>query len=154
MRSFCRPNGKLASPWFPPQKVNGIFALGFRLLQKISCVKQNVWCLHILFSKINFTDEQHFIRAANNNYFHSQLTCWLFYRLINSLFCWSVIPKAQDDILKCLFLSTTQRYSVHCHRGGKKPENIHFEEAKIREFWLFSLKSTQTDESIIKIVGD
>ena len=24
-----------------------------------------------------------------------------------------------------LVLSTTQRYSVYCHRGGKKPENIH-----------------------------
>ena len=37
----------------------------------------------------------------------------------------SVFPKAQDDVLKCLVLSTTQRYSVYCHRGVKKPENIH-----------------------------
>ena len=31
-------------------------------------------------------------------------------------------PKAHDDVLKCLILSTTQRYSVHCHRGEKKLE--------------------------------
>ena len=31
-------------------------------------------------------------------------------------------PKAQDDILKCLVLSTTQRYSVYCHRREKKLE--------------------------------
>lgn len=36
-----------------------------------------------------------------------------------------VFPKAQDDILKCLVLSTTQRYLTYCHREGKKPENIH-----------------------------
>ena len=39
--------------------------------------------------------------------------------------CGSVLPKAQDDVLKCLVLSTTQRYSVYCHRGEKKLENIH-----------------------------
>ena len=47
--------------------------------------------------------------------------------------CQSVFPKAQDDVLKCLVLFTTQRYSVYFHRG-KKPENIHFEEARNREF--------------------
>ena len=45
-----------------------------------------------------------------------------------------VYPKAQDDVLKCLVLYTTQRYSVYCHRGVKKPENIHIQEAGIREF--------------------
>ena len=45
----------------------------------------------------------------------------------------SVFPKARDDVFKCLVLSTTQRCSVYCHRGGKKPENILFEEAGIRE---------------------
>ena len=28
-------------------------------------------------------------------------------------------PKAQDDVLKCLVLSTIQRYSVSCHTGLK-----------------------------------
>ena len=37
--------------------------------------------------------------------------------------CQSVFPKAQDDVLKCLGLSITQRYSDFCHRGVKKPEN-------------------------------
>ena len=31
-----------------------------------------------------------------------------------------MFPKAQDDILKCLVLSATQRYSVYCHRGVKR----------------------------------
>ena len=30
--------------------------------------------------------------------------------------------KVRADILKCRVLSTTQRYSVFCHRGGKKQE--------------------------------
>ena len=37
----------------------------------------------------------------------------------------SVFPKAQDDVLKCLVLSKTQRHSVNCHKGVKKTENIH-----------------------------
>ena len=28
-------------------------------------------------------------------------------------------------LVKCLVLSTTQRYSVYCHRGVKKTENIY-----------------------------
>ena len=43
--------------------------------------------------------------------------------------CQSVFPKVQDGILKCFILSTIQRYSVYCHRGGRKPENINCEEA-------------------------
>ena len=30
----------------------------------------------------------------------------------------------QIGILKCLVLSTTQKYLVYCHRGVKKPEKI------------------------------
>ena len=37
----------------------------------------------------------------------------------------NVDSKLQDNVLKCLVLSTTQRYPVYCHRGGKKAENIH-----------------------------
>ena len=54
--------------------------------------------------------------------------------------CRSVFPKAQYDILKCLVLSTTQRYSGYCQRGGKKPGNIHFEEAGIRILPFFLKK--------------
>ena len=39
--------------------------------------------------------------------------------------CRLVFPKAQEDVLKCLVLSTAQRYSVCCHRGGKKAEYNH-----------------------------
>ena len=40
--------------------------------------------------------------------------------------CGSVFPqKAQDDVLKCLVLSPTQRDSVYCHRGEKTLEHIH-----------------------------
>lgn len=48
-----------------------------------------------------------------------------------------VLPKAPDDILKHLVFSTTQRHSVHCDRGVKKPENIHILDAGIRWFWHF-----------------
>ena len=33
------------------------------------------------------------------------------------------VSEAQDEALKCLALCTTQRYSVYCHRGVKKPDN-------------------------------
>ena len=42
----------------------------------------------------------------------------------NSDKCGSMHLKTQYDVLKCLVLATAQRYSVYCHRGGKKPENI------------------------------
>ena len=45
-------------------------------------------------------------------------------------------------------MSTTQRSSVYCQRGGKKAENIHIEEAEI---WTFALKN---DLSVIKIDVD
>lgn len=41
--------------------------------------------------------------------------------------------KALNDILKCLPLPTTQR-SVSCRSGVKRPENIHIQEAEIKEF--------------------
>ena len=42
----------------------------------------------------------------------------------------SVIPKDQDDVLKCLLANSADRANnldtiCSCHRGGKKPENIH-----------------------------
>ena len=37
---------------------------------------------------------------------------------------YSVFSKAQDDALKYLVLSTTQKYSVHFHKRGKKPGNM------------------------------
>ena len=54
----------------------------------------------------------------------------------------------QDDVPKCLVLSTAQKYSVYCQRGVKKAENIHIEEAEI---WTFALKN---DLSVIKIDVD
>lgn len=36
----------------------------------------------------------------------------------------SVFPKVQDDAPKCIVIATAQMYSVYCHRGGMKPENI------------------------------
>ena len=54
-----------------------------------------------------------------------------------------MLISVQDDVLKCLVLSTTQKYSVYCHRGGKKAENIHFEEAKNREFSLNNYENNQ-----------
>ena len=57
-----------------------------------------------------------------------------------------MLKNVQDDALKCLVLYTTQRCSVYCHRGGKKPGNIHILMTGIREFLTFlSLNNTQTD---------
>ena len=56
-----------------------------------------------------------------------------------------LFPKAQDNKLKCLVLATTQKWSVYCHRGGKKAENIHIEEqgsytlSKVRFKYLSSI---------------
>ena len=50
--------------------------------------------------------------------------------------CWSVLPKANDDILKCLALSTTQRISVERYWGGKKPEYINSLNQRISPFFL------------------
>ena len=62
-----------------------------------------------------------------------------------SLFDWlkkkkkkKMFPKAQGDVLKCLVLFTTQRYSDYCRRWMKKPENIHIQ----RIFTLLFLKET------------
>ena len=33
--------------------------------------------------------------------------------------CWSVFPQAQDDYLKYIVLSTTQKYAVYCYRGAR-----------------------------------
>ena len=38
--------------------------------------------------------------------------------------CQSLFPKAQNDVLKYPEM-TSQRYSVYCHKGGKKQENVH-----------------------------
>ena len=52
--------------------------------------------------------------------------------------CGSVFPKAQDDVLKCLVLSTTQRYSVYCPRGKKKLEQYsHLGSWNQRSFTFF-----------------
>lgn len=42
---------------------------------------------------------------------------------------------AQDDVLKCLVLSPTQRYLFYSHRELKKPENIHIREADYQNGW-------------------
>lgn len=44
-------------------------------------------------------------------------------------------PKAKCDFLKCLVLSTTQRYSTYCHRDRLK--NL---KTEMREFGYFFLK--------------
>ncbi len=67
--------------------------------------------------------------------------------------------KVQGDVLKYLVLSTTQSYSVCCHRGLKKAENIHIWEAEIREFWHFFLKNNKminrlSEELAISLIAD
>lgn len=56
---------------------------------------------------------------------------------------WSktVFPKAREDVLGCLVLSTTQHYSVYCHTGVKKPEHIHISEAGKRKLICVGAKA-------------
>ena len=46
----------------------------------------------------------------------------------------SVFPKAQNVVL-----SATQIYSVFYHRGGKKLEDLHIQEAGIRRLLLYMI---------------
>ena len=55
--------------------------------------------------------------------------------------CASVFPKAQDDVLKCLALSTTPRYSAYCHRGEKKLEQYSHLRSWNQIIFTFVLKS-------------
>ena len=52
----------------------------------------------------------------------------------------SVFPKAQDDAIRCLVLSTTQKYSVYYHNGVNKPEKIHIKKLESDIFYLFIFK--------------
>lgn len=62
MTFLCRPQQKLASPWFLCQKVFGIFSLDCELLWKISSVANKPFKnVHVLLSKVMFTNGHHFI---------------------------------------------------------------------------------------------
>lgn len=67
--------------------------------------------------------------AANNIYFHCRLICWLFSHLIGGLFGQEMPEHGEKctkalDVLMCLVLSTTRRYSVYYNIGIKKLENV------------------------------
>ena len=47
-----------------------------------------------------------------------------------------VFPDAENNVLICLVLSTTQTYFIYCLWGVKKPENIHIWNQKIWQFIL------------------
>lgn len=61
-------------------------------------------------------------RAATNNFnIDSSVHYFMYSQILCSVYkmsekCRSVFPKAQDDVLECLILSTSQRYSVCYHR--------------------------------------
>lgn len=60
--------------------------------------------------------------AATNGYFHIDLS--IMYS-INRLVVWSVKCQIYKMKPSNVFFFTTQRYSVHRHKGGKTPEYIH-----------------------------
>lgn len=60
--------------------------------------------------------------------------------LINLLIVWFTENAVRYLCFPKLKMSTTQRCSVYCHRGVKKPENI-------------PISNKNTDVSIMKIVG-
>ena len=62
--------------------------------------------------------------------------------LISQVVVWSI--KCQDLLCKRLVLSTTQRNWIYCHKGGKKPENIHTSEVWKEYFDLFFYKKKTT----------
>ena len=68
----------------------------------------------------------------------------LFFWLINQLFGTENVKKC--FVLKCLVLSTTQRFSVYCQRGGKKTEHIHIQQ----EFPLKKNQQLTTDRLIVR----
>lgn len=47
----------------------------------------------------------------------------------------------KSDILKCHFFVHNSKICVSCHRGGKKPETLHIQEAEIKDLGLFLLKA-------------
>lgn len=89
----------------------------------------------------------HMLRLKRRRGFISTALCWtctkvssdsclyLNRSVVWSIKYWSAFLKARDDILKCLVLFTTERYSVCCQGGGNKLQNIHIWEARVREFW-------------------
>ena len=109
MAYFCWPTRKLASPWFPQQKANGIFPLGFGLLQKIrSVANTHLWYLHVLFSKIIFTNEHHFYDFWSVNAITRSKKLTLGYKSNYTMVAWtSSIPQRgckggrvwRDDVL-------------------------------------------------------
>ena len=55
----------------------------------------------------------------------SRLIVWFIKMSENGEKCWSMFPKSPKlHPSNVVVLSTTQRYSVYCHRGVNKPENI------------------------------
>ena len=70
----------------------------------------------------------------------------MFYKMSkNGEKCQSLFPQAQDATLDVLFCpdqqSTTQRSSLYCHRGLKKPEKIFtFKKLESDKLDIFSLK--------------
>ena len=62
--------------------------------------------------------------------------------------CWSVFPKAQDDVFKCLVLSTTQNTFSLLSQRSKETNKI---------FTFKTLESEKVDSffhTFIKTVGD
>lgn len=55
-----------------------------------------------------------------------------------------MISKAQDDVLKCLVLSTTyvdtHGYAIYCHRRGKRPDTSTFMKLESENPFDFFLK--------------
>lgn len=56
-----------------------------------------------------------------------------------------IFPKNQDDVLKCLVLSTAPRYSVYCHRGGERAEYLRSRNQRIFLKTTSSLKKKGAD---------
>ena len=98
-------------------------SLLFNLLNVKKISQSPRWRFQIAKQKhLTFTSEE--LEPANIQHSWLHLTiliCWLFSWIIDEMFgaviCWKTVMMVTSSNVKC--------YSVYCHRGGKKPGNIH-----------------------------
>lgn len=61
-------------------------------------------------------------------------------------------PKAKDDVLKCIILSPTQRYSVYCQRTKKEQKMFTLKKLKSEYLDLLLLEQNDLKQSIIRVL--
>ena len=81
-----------------------------------------------------------------NLYSYNFYTNW---SVVWSIKCQEMLIKVQDDVLKCLVLSTTQKYLVSCQRGVKKNLKIPWFQLLKCEYSVVSLLLSDSKLNIL-----